>query len=51
VPLSSALAEDETDARSLKFAEQNRAVVNDRNHMDLLKDRTVYALLYGFMAK
>jgi hypothetical protein len=35
----------------LKFAEQNRAVVNDRNHMDLLKDRTVYALLYGFIAK
>ena len=51
VPLSSALAEDETDARSLKLAEQNRAVVNDRNHMDLLKDRTVYALLYGFIAK
>jgi pimeloyl-ACP methyl ester carboxylesterase len=51
VPLSSALADDKTDARSLKFADQNRAVVNDRNHMDLLKDRTVYALLYGFIVK
>jgi pimeloyl-ACP methyl ester carboxylesterase len=49
VPVNSALGEDTTGARSLKFPQQNLAVVNDCNHMDLLKNRAVYALLYGFI--
>ncbi|MEQ1593693.1 MAG: alpha/beta hydrolase [Casimicrobium sp.] len=49
VQLTSALGEHENGARSLKFSEQNRAVLHDRNHMDLLTDRKVYALLHGFI--
>lgn len=49
VPVNSALGEDTTGARALKFPQQNLAVVNDCNHMDLLKNRAVYALLNGFI--